>query len=1099
MKKKTLLNLQKAAIVASGVIFGIMMTATPILWENEDTISSALGQANAVVESNSSDYTADDLEYYKSSYSSLNEVVYNGFQIQEEEQAEGTVLLKNDNNVLPLKKGSNVSVFGVTGASPFYGASGSGGINSTEAIGWYDAFRGYSHSNPEAPTEYVKGDTLLNINEKLATDYTNWIDSSSETYDSSYVPLSSVSSVNIGDVPWSTVAQSDGYNDIASYGDSAIYIIKRTGGEGYDLPATSGQNAQYGNENNQYVSTNDGTDGDYLQLSPTEISVLNGLKQLKANGTIKNIVLVLNMASTIQLDFLQDDTYDIDACIWTGSVGEVGSVAVAKLLVGDYNFSGAASSTLWSDHLKNPVNNNFMDQNYIFTYEDAYDGAHYYDKENVALTSQYQSTFTTYTVYQEGMYLGYRYTETRYEDYVTNRANAGNYDYDSVVAYPFGYGLSYTDFEFSDMSVSYSDGTYSVSVTVTNTGDVAGKTPVQIYVSKPYGEYAQTNDVQVPSVELVDFGKTSELNPNERETITIDVDESYFASYDDNNAKTYITMDGDYYLIAAQDAHDAVNNLLATKGYTPSNTSNRMDAEGNEDLVKSYHYVYDDQTYAYTESGYPVTNRFDSVDINNYDGRGSNSVEYYSRDNWSDIQLPERNTDGTLVKHNATLSMTQQMVDEMYDQMDAGVVIQEDDTEYPTYGADNGLKLIDLMGESYESGLWDDLLDQLSWEETVELLSNGRHKTIFVESVSKPATGDENGPNGIASWMKYTYKDEAGSAYSGPTNPYAERVGGFDEDGNYIPDPNIESRYTTTGFSSNGVLASSMNKELAKKVGEQIGEEGLWCGQAGLLGTGLNIQRSPYAGRTAEYYSECGTLTGLIGAPEIQGTESKGVHCFIKHCAMNECETARHGVNTWATEQSMREIYLRPFEKGITEGGSFAVMTSFSRMGTTAVANSVEFAQWLRNECELPGIIETDCSGDMTDGAHGEAYVSRIVDVYTGASDLNEYNYGTGTTDYTGGTYTYDYFAPGNSNGNYGELGQAMRESAKRILYHTVTSNAMNGYSSDTIITRITPAWETAVIVVDVVFGILFVGSVIWMIVTITIEFVRRQKTKEIE
>ena len=1099
------IKLQKTALVVTGVVFGIMMTATPILWDNESTITSALGQQSSYTqEGDDKDYTAEELEYYKSDFKSIKEVVYNGFRLQEQEQKEGTVLLKNDNGALPLEKGAKVSVFGVTAASPFYGASGSGGINTKEAIGWYDAFRGYAHSDPDSPAEKIKGEALLNINEKLATNYQNWITRDAAGYDASYVPSSSVSSVNIGDVPWHVVQSSDGYGDISSYGDAAIYIIKRTGGEGYDLPATSGKSAQYGNENNQYVSENDGTNGDYLQLSPTEISVLEGLQDLKEAGTIDKIVLILNMASTIQLNFLKDNTYDIDACLWTGSVGEVGTVAVAKLLTGEYNFSGGASSTLWADNLLNPVNNNFMDQNYFFTYEGAYGGV--YDEANVALTSQYQSSFTTYTVYQEGMYLGYRYTETRYEDYVTGRENAGDYDYDEVVAYPFGYGLSYTSFEFSDFSAEKDGNAYNVSVTVTNTGDEAGMTPVQIYVAKPYGKYAQDNGVQVPSVELADFGKTKELAPDESQTIEISVDEDLFASYDSNGAKTYITMDGDYYLIAAQNAHEAVNNLLAAKGYTPANTENRMDAAGNEDLTAKFGYRFDDNTFSYAATGYPVTNRFDFADINKYEGRGDNGVEYYSRDNWEAVPMLSRVADGTLIKNNVKLTMTQQMVDEMRDQMDAGKVIKSDDTPYPTYDADNGLKLIDFMNEDgtvrdYNDPLWDKLLDQLSWEETMQLLSNGRHKTIAIEGVVKPSTGDENGPNGFN--QTYKVKSE-GSRFSGPTNPYAERVGGFsgekDENGRpiYIPDPDIESGYTTTGFSSNGVLASTFNKELAREIGEQIGEEGLWAGQAGLLGIGLNIIRSPYAGRTAEYYSECGTLSGLIGAPEIAGIESKGVHCFIKHAAMNECETARHGVNTWATEQSMREIYFRPFEMGIVDGGSFSVMTSFSRMGTVAVANCVEFTQWLRNECGLPGIVETDCAGDMTDGSHGEAYVSRIVNVYTGATDLNEYNYGDDVPDYTGSTYTYAYFAPGNGNGNFGDLAQAMRESCKRILYHTLTSNAMNSYSSNTEIISITPPWEKAVIAVNIVSGVLLGAAAVWFIATTVIDLIKKRNGQQL-
>ncbi len=1077
MNKTLRTKLQKAAFIATGYLVALMATVTSITFANADTISAALNQPNsAIVEDETEEQpTAEELEYYKSDYSTLKEVVYNGFQVQEEEQKEGTILLKNDNDALPLEKGSNVSLFGVTSAVPFYGASGSGGINSTEAVTWYDAFRGYSHSDINDPTAYIKGETILNINEQLATDYTNW------SANSEYAPSSSASTVHIGDVPWNVVETSDGYSAIDEYNEAAIYIIKRTGGEGYDLPATSGASSQYGNENNAVISTNDGTDGDYLQLSPTEITVLNGLKELKAQGKIKKIILVLNMASTIELDFLQDDRYDIDACVWTGAVGETGTVAVAKLLTGEYNFSAGASSTLWADNLKNPVNNNFMDQNYYFTYENYED----YGLMNPALDDQYQSTFSTYTVYQEGMYLGYKYTETRYEDYVTGRENVGDFDYSEVVSYPFGYGLSYTEFEFSNMQVTKGNKSYTVTLDVKNTGDVTGKTPVQIYIAKPYGEYAQENDIQVPSVQLIDFGKTPEIEPGDTYTISIEVNEKYFSTFDTFGAGTYITMEGTHYLIAASDAHEAVNNLLAAKGYTPSNTDGRMDAEGEASLTKAIEYSYDDATWSIsTATGNPITRSFDFVDINTYEGRGDNQVEYYSRDNWDSIKLPERKDDGTLVKYNAELVLTEDMVTNMKDQMDASKVIEEGG-EYPTYGANNGISLLDLKDESYESPLWDELLDQMTWDETVDLLSNGRHKTQAIESINKPGTGDENGPNGFNA-TNYGYA-AAGGRYSGPTNPYAERAGGFDENRDYIPDPDIESGYTLTGFSSNGVLAASFNRELAAKVGKQIGNEGIWGGMSGLLGVGLNILRSPYAGRTSEYYSEDAILSGLIAAPEIQEIEQRGVHCFIKHCAMNECETARHGVNTWVSEQAMRENYLRAFEIGIVDGGAYNVMTSFSRIGTVAVANSDVFTKvFLRNECGLPGIVETDCAGDMTDGAHGEAYVSRICNVYTGATDLNEYNYSSDAPDYTGSSYTYASFAPTSEGGpgGYGNLAQAMREACKRICYATLTTNAFNGMSTNSHVIRFMPTWQKLVITGDVVFGILFAGSVAWVVVT---------------
>ncbi len=1091
-------KLQKAAAVSSAVLFGLSLTATNITWANADSISAALHQPNAsIVKNTDKIYTAEELEYFGSQYRSIKEVVYNGFQIQEEEQKEGTVLLKNENNALPLKKGSKVSVFGVSGAYPFYGASGSGGINTSEAIDWYKAFEGYSHSDPKAPKELVKGETLLELNPGLCNDFTAWGKGSAGGWGRpasadfpEYYPTSSAGKVHIGDVPWNVITATEGYKSIPEYGDAAIYIIKRTGGEGYDLPATSGASAQYGNENYNVISTNDGTYGDYLQLSETEKSVLRGLKSLKDSGKVKKVILILNMASTIQLDCLDDPAFGIDSCVWTGSVGEVGTVAVAKLLTGEYNFSGHASTTLWKDNLKNPVNNNFMDQNYFFTY----DNYEQFGFINPALNNQFQSTFTTYTVYQEGMYLGYKYTETRYEDYVSGTGNAGNYIYSDVVSYPFGYGLSYTDFDFSNLSVEKEGKEYKVSVDVKNTGNVAGKTAVQIYAAKPYGEYAKANNIQVPSVELVGFEKSPELKPGETKTVTAIVNEKFLTSYDTEGAGTYITMDGTYYLIAAEDAHEAVNSLLAAKGMTPANTNGRMDAEGHKELTGELKYSFDDKTFSVSsKTGNPITNAFSFADINTYEGRGDNHVDYYSRDNWEGtVKLPERAADGTLIKHNAVLTLTQKMADDMRNQMDASVVIEKGG-EYPAYGEFNGYTLLDFADVSYDNVLWEKLLDQLTWDETVDLLSNGRHKTQAIASVTKPGTGDENGPNGFS--QTYAHKNLAGSAYSGPTNPLADRIGGFDAEGNYIADPDIEEKYTTTGFSSNGVLAATFNREIAEKVGRQIGEEGLWGGQSGLLGIGLNIIRTPYAGRTAEYVSEDANLSGLISAPEIAAIESKGVHCFIKHCALNECETARHGVCTWVTEQALRENYLRAFEIGFQDGGAFNVMTSFNRMGVEAVANSITFTQrFLRNECGLPGIVETDCAGDMTDGAHGEAYVSRICNVYTGASDLNEYNYAADAPDYTGSEFTFADFAPVSEGGSgeYGNLGQSMREAAKRILYSTLHSNAMNGMTSDTRVVRITPSWQKLMIAADIVFGVCLASSVLWLAMSLLLDKKRR-------
>lgn len=1089
--------IQKALIVLFTTLFATMLIATQVAYDNYDTITGALGQTSVKVytveeeEEDISGLTPEEQEikrkekimkseYFKSQYNTIREVAYGGYLVQLEEQTEGTVLLKNDNNTLPLAKGSKVTLFGNAANSPFYGASGSGGINSGDSISWQQAFQG-SYISQETPK---KNGGLLTADEPyLVINNDFW----SSYFGSGFSSASSgQTNVRIGDRAWSTVPALNGYNSFSEY-NTAIMIIKRTGGEGYDLPATtSSTKGKYSIDATNATVSDGANGGDYLQLNDNEVSILKGLKAEKDAGRISKVVLILNMASTIQCDFINDPEYGVDACLMTGSVGEFGTIAVTRLLVGEENFSGGLSATIWADNLNNPTMSNFADNNYYFQYEN------YADFGFKPMTAGYQSSFTSYMVYQEGMYLGYKYTETRYEDYVKGVQNVGDYDYKKVVSYPFGYGLSYTTFQFSNYRVTRNASSYTVSVDVKNTGSKAGKTPVQVYISKPYGDYERTNKIQVPSVELIDFGKTGIIQPNATETVTIEVDEKYFASYDTFGAGTYVLTPGKYRLTVARDAHEAVNNLLAYDGYTPANTNNKMDAEGNRDLVKEYTYSLNTNLYARsTKTNNLITNAFDFADINTYEGKGNNSVEYYSRDDWAGtVKLSTREENGDLVKPYVKLTMTEKMKNDLIDQMDSTKNIQPDNTPYPTYGAENGLQLIDflykneetgeIMYEPYDSDKWDKLLDQMTWDEMVNVLSNGRHKTVAVASIGKPGTGDENGPNG----QSHTYgNSSAGGSFNGPKNPYGQRIEAADR----------SNGFTSTGFSSNGVLASTFNKEVAAKVGKQIGEEGLWGGTAGLLGTGLNIQRTPYSGRTAEYYSECAMLSGLIAAPETAAIESMGVHCYIKHCAMNESETARHGVQFWITEQAMRENYFRAFEIVIEEGNAFNVMTSFSRIGVWAVANSVPFAQdFLRKECGLPGIVETDAAGDMTDGSHGEAYVSRILNVYTGATDLNEYNYGATVNELTSSPYLetlhkYPDFAPESAGGpgGYGKLAQMMRESVKHICYATLTSNAMCGITANTRFEYVTPEWENVVKGANIGLGIATGASVLWLVIDV--------------
>ena len=1077
-------KVQKACLVATGFLLGTALMATTVAMDNYSTVSSALNQPTyEIIEKEVAEGDPKpDVEYFKSQYNKIEDVVYNGYSTAVKEMEEGAVLLKNDNNALPLAKHSKLSLFGEAARNAQLSGGGSGAINTSEQINWYDALRGTTIPDPAAPKTKVTpaaDEQLFQINETLRSRYA--------ASGVSQTASSGTTSVRIGDAQFSNLMAGEGVEASLTEYDTAVVFFKRGGGEGYDLPATS-----VGASDDRYCkdgtskSSNDCVNGDYLQLNANEKSLLEGLKEKKDAGVIKKIVVILNMASAIQLDFLKDDTYGVDAAIWCGAAGEFGTVGVANLLCGDANPSGGSSATMWYKNLANPTNTNFTDQNYYFTYDN------YADFGFREMTSSYQSTFTTYQVYQEGMYLGYKYTETRYEDYVMGRDKTGAYDYSKVVAYPFGHGESYTNFEFSNLQVSRKDERHwTVAVDVKNTGTVKGKTPVEVYLQKPYGDYEKRNGIQVPSVQLIDFGKSKALEPNETERVEVEVNEKYMAQYDANGEKTYILSGGDYYFTVANGAHNAINNILAAKGYTPSSTANRMDAEGDKNLVSKQTIDFSATKYKYSDvTGNPITNQFDFADINKYEGRGENEVKYFDRSDWEGtVNLSYINENNRLVKPHAEVLMTQEMADFMRDTMDAEKMIEKGG-EYPVYGVDNGLKLVDLMDVEFENVLWDQLLDQMTWTETYQLLSNGRHKTYQVDSIGKPGGGDENGPNGLS----HTYgRASGGSAYAGPTNPYIER---FSEDADEV-NAAIAARYTSTGFASNGVLAASFNKELAHEIGNQIAEEGIWGGKSGLLGSGFNIQRSPYAGRTSEYYSEDAMLTGLIGAPETLGMEEKGVHCYIKHCALNESETARHGACEWINEQALRENYLRAFEIPITEGKAMNVMTAFNRIGCDAVPNCVPFAQgWLRREVGLPGIIETDCAGDFTDGNHGEAYVSRFVDVHLQASDLNEYNYGDNVADYTGSTHYWSEYAPQQYGGpgEYGNFAQNMRKSVKRILYAFSRCAGMNGISRNTEIRTVTPAWVVAITAADITLGVATTAALGWIAVDLVLKFLKGKK-----
>ncbi|MDI6453240.1 beta-glucosidase [Peloplasma aerotolerans] len=956
---------------------------------------------------------AEYVRYYDSVYSSVSELKAAGLAKTQEVVAEGATLLKND-GILPLLE-NEVSLFGATAAFPVYGGTGSGAVDTSGAPTFVDSFE-------EAG--------LTVVNKPLMDWYV------SEEYGRDFSP----GKRGINEARWSRITQSSAASTFGK-GEVAVFVVGRVGGEASDLAVT---NHSDGGTNPLQADVYQNSD--YLMLNREELGILEGLKALKDAGDISGIVVLINSANPISSAFLEDDAYGVDAAMWIGSVGQNGIYAVGELLTGEVNPSGSLPNTWWTNNLLNPAMANF--------------GAYTYTNANDYNYASSASKYTSYIVYQEGIYIGYRYTETRYEDTVLGTPNTGDFTYDDVVAYPFGYGLSYTTFGFSDFNVTKNgsgrDTIYSVSVKVTNTGSLPGKKTVQIYAQKPYTDYDIEHQIEKSSVDLVGYGKTSNvLNQGQSEIITVSVPEYYLASYDALGTGAYIINSGKYFLTAAQNSHEAINNILAAKGKT---VTDGMTANGNEDMVYSVQYGFDALTYAKSYgTGADVTSLFESADINRYVGGGSNNVTYLSRNNWEGTLKFWQDTDEDGFNDNYERLV---MTDIMY----ADTILDDDDiplndNNWPVMGsAATRHKLISLLNLDFDHEMWDELLDQLTYAELSRLTAVGLRMTVSLPSIVKPETLDHNGPSGVT------------QRYSAGANGYANQTNDPDKD------------MTGTAYPCNGLIAATMNDQLVQEVGELIGEDAMWAGYAGLYGTGINIHRTPYAGRVFEYFSEDGTLTGLIAAYKTLGIQSKGVYVYNKHLALNDQEFQRQGLGTWVTEQAIREIYLRAFELPIVYADAKNVMTSFNRIGAVWAGASKELlTDWLRGEVGMSGFAVTDMyEGDYMSKPHELLAGNDLPDNYPGST-------GTIITGVTDLGFEFAAYGPNGETPN-AQIAQAMRESAHRVLYTVLHSRGMDSIDINTEILEITPWWQTTLTASIVTLIILSGLSTTWLIIDMKVK-----------
>lgn len=870
--KKKLFRTLTVIFLSFTVFFSV---ATEVAYKYESTLNAQFN-TTSFKKVNPDGVKDDECIYYESDYKNSEEVTKYGKSVSYEAEAEGMVMLKNKNSVLPLANGASVSTVLQNAVSFSYGSSGSGKIDSSKYTDLKTALEGVG----------------LKVNETLWNFYSANQAEQGVTYDRKNNPIYQVKTL-----PWSSYTD-EVKNSVSTMGGTAVVVVGRVGGEGEDVS----------------TKNSDGYDGSYLALTKEEIEILAKLTEFKKAGKLDGIVVLLNTAFAMETSFLKDDrtfnidgtnfTIDVDSCLWIGNVGIGGIFAVADALVGKVNPSGRLTDTYVNDNFAAPATASWANQNASGTFAKTYTGGESLDGSQ-----------QKYGVYVEGIYVGYRYFETRYEDIVLKRANVGEYDYNAAVSRPFGYGLSYTTFEYSDYSVTKTEsGDYEAAITVKNTGEVAGKEVVQIYLQKPYTAYDVQNKVEKASVELVGFAKTKELAPGKPETLKIKIEKESFKTYDANGYKTYILEEGEYYLAVGTSAHSAVNNILAKKGKT---TADGMTEDGNANFAVKVgeDITLDTVTYSTSkETNEKITNKLDFADINKYDGRGENSVTYLSRNDWN----------GTFPKDVISLTVTEQMKADLVN----GKPIKEDENaKTPVYGVNSGLSLIMLRGKAYDDEEWEALLNQMTWKEQTLLASSACYGTKGLESVVLPEIKAQDGPTAVVSSKE------------------------------------------SVSMPSEGIWASTYNLELIKKIGDALAEDARNAGVTGMYLPGVNIHRSAFGGRAHEYFSEDPYMSAVAAENEIIGLQKKGVIPYVKHYVFNDEEDNRIGVGIWLNEQSAREIYLKPFEYATapSRGNSHGLMSSFNRAGCIwTSASSALMEDILRGEFGFDGVVLTDMAMGQT-------------------------------------------------------------------------------------------------------------------------------------
>lgn len=1001
-------NLWRGLTTLTASLLTVSVAAGPVVDSYRTDIDKFLGTKSSAMVTDSTD---EDLYTYKSDYSSTTELLDSIEDLGERMSEEGTVLLKNENNALPLSKDETqkLSLLGFSSYYPVQGGDMGSSLNENkgtdaDTVDFVEALNAKGFGINE---------DLQKLYKSLEADFKTEVNMWGNIMEYYHITAPATDGVFASKEPSQEKMDSvdDKWKDsMADYNVMLVTIGRSSTENGTYLPGVDGVDA-----------SQDLNQTDPLGLSDDERDLINAAVEAKENNGGK-VIVMLNNANAMEIDEIKNND-GVDAIMEIGFPGGYGFYGVADILSGEANPSGHLIDTYAVTNANSPAAQNFG--NYEWTNADP----------SVNINAE--------EVEAEDIYTGYKYYETRYADTVLGQGNADAtvgsstgkaWNYDDEVSYPFGYGLSYTTFEqtLKSVDVDLANRTVTAEVDVKNTGDVAGKDVVQLYTSVPYTDYDVENKVEKSAVQLLDYEKTDMIEPGESQTVTITADAQDMASWDsscENEAGTtgnWILDNGTYYFTVGNGAHEAVNNVLAAQD---------QDVEGNKDNVQTWELGdFDSSSFAVTLNGTPVENQLQDADLNNW---MEDTVTYLSRNDW----------EGTWPETYKDLTATDEMISTMAD--DYSDIEANGDPSSVTFGADNGMTLANMKGvEDITDERWSTLMDQLTLEECLIRTGLGGTSTKVIESITSPEAIQNDGPNGFNSYPLGQYANS--DASTGDPCVIAE------------DDPNRD--YKMGVMANETVIGQTFSKQLAAEWGKAVGNYSLWANTAIWWGVGTNLHRTPYNARNHEYFSEDAVLTAGQGAAIIKAGHDYGVLIAPKHLAFNDTEINRTGIAEFMTEQAARENELRGTQSCIEDANALAVMTTYNRVGcVTSNAHTGLLLNILHKEWGFKGLMSEDFIQDP-------AYTKIHMAVHNGVTMTCN----TGDNTMAAVEAVWPYWSVENASQSE-ELLTDLKQAMLYQNYALANSNAMDGMSTSTHIEKLNTWYDNLITGLRIGFGVLTV------------------------